>query len=85
MSERSSGDPKICEIVVDKVERKDLGKWRSKVSTFKIGFGIQNNSGVWQNAGAAAVQKEHILLCRKPQFLLLPSPLLLTVNSQVVQ
>ena len=33
MSERSGGDSKICEIVVDKVKRKDLGKWRSKVST----------------------------------------------------
>merc|ERR1711974_208239 len=28
MSERSGGDAKICEIVVDKVKRKDLGKWR---------------------------------------------------------
>merc|ERR1719234_577169 len=27
-SERSVGDAKRCEIVVDKVEKKDLGKWR---------------------------------------------------------
>ena len=30
MSERSARDKKKCEIVVDKVEKKDLGKWRSK-------------------------------------------------------
>merc|ERR1719234_811612 len=31
MSEQSGGDPKMCEIVVDKVESKDLGKWRCVV------------------------------------------------------
>ena len=30
MSARSAVDKKKCEIVVDKVEKKDLGKWRSK-------------------------------------------------------
>ena len=30
MSERASGDPKICEIVVNNVEKKDFGDWRSK-------------------------------------------------------
>ena len=29
MSERASRDPKICEILVRKVESKDLGDWRS--------------------------------------------------------
>merc|ERR1719234_1655092 len=28
MSERSGGDARMCEILVDKVEKKDLGKWR---------------------------------------------------------
>ena len=31
MSERADGDPKICEIVVNKVEKKDLGDWRSNL------------------------------------------------------
>ena len=30
MSARSAVDNRTCEIVVDKVEEKDLGKWRSK-------------------------------------------------------
>ena len=28
MSERASGDPRMCEILVNKLERKDLGTWR---------------------------------------------------------
>ena len=31
MSAGSAVDKKKCEIVVDKVERKDLGQWRSKL------------------------------------------------------
>merc|ERR1712179_668952 len=31
LSERAKGDPKICEILVDKVEKKDLGDWRCVV------------------------------------------------------
>jgi len=31
MSEQSSGDPRVCEIVVYKVESKDLGNWRCVV------------------------------------------------------
>merc|ERR1719260_54894 len=31
MSERAIGDPKICEIVVNKVESKDLGDWKCVV------------------------------------------------------
>ena len=31
MSERANGDPKICEIRVNKVEKKDLGDWRSNL------------------------------------------------------
>ena len=30
MSERSVRDPRVCEILVDKVEQRDLGKWRSE-------------------------------------------------------
>ena len=30
-SERAGKDPKICEIVVDNVKKKDLGVWRSKL------------------------------------------------------
>ena len=36
MSERSGEDARMCAIVVDKVEKKDLGKWRSKF-THKTG------------------------------------------------
>ena len=36
MSEGSARDKKKCEIVVDKVERKDLGKWRSKQKDYII-------------------------------------------------
>ena len=31
MSERANEDPKICEIRVNKVEKKDLGDWRSNL------------------------------------------------------
>merc|ERR1712179_876166 len=31
LSERAKGDPKICEILVNKVEKKDLGDWRCVV------------------------------------------------------
>ena len=31
LSERAKGDPKICEILVNKVEKKDLGDWRSNL------------------------------------------------------
>ena len=34
MSARSAVDKKKCEIVVDKVEGKDMGKWRSKLKYF---------------------------------------------------
>ena len=37
MSERSGGDARMCEILVDKVEKKDLGKWRSNLFTHKTG------------------------------------------------
>ena len=31
LSERSVRDLRVCELLVDKVEEKDLGKWRSEL------------------------------------------------------
>ena len=36
MSKRSVLDPKVCEILVDKVEQRDLGKWRSEKMVEKV-------------------------------------------------
>ena len=41
MSERSGEDARMCEILVDKVEKKDLGKWRSSSFTHKTGNSIK--------------------------------------------
>ena len=37
LSERSVGDPRVCELLVDKVEEKDLGKWRSELENGELG------------------------------------------------
>ena len=36
MSERAAGDPRICELLVSKLESKDLGSWRSNFSKQEI-------------------------------------------------
>ena len=37
LSERSVRDPRVCELLVDKVEEKDLGKWRSELENGELG------------------------------------------------
>ena len=37
LSKRSVGDPRVCELLVDKVEEKDLGKWRSELENGELG------------------------------------------------
>ena len=71
MNERSGEDARMCEIVVDKVEEKDLGKWRSNSFTRTTGNstktylflcpGFKIYTGVWSDA-LAALQKELFLL-----------------------
>ena len=68
MSERSGEDARMCEIVVDNVEKKDLGEWRSNLLPHTTGTssktylflcpGVKIHTGAWSDAPAAALQKE---------------------------
>ena len=58
MSERAKGDPKICEILVNKVEKKDLGDWRSNLFHICHCCNLETYPGVSSDASAMSSKEE---------------------------
>ena len=63
MSERAGRDPRICEIIVNKVESKDLGTWRSNLFR-KFKSDLEMYPGVLSDANATQ-SKEKFSMCWK--------------------
>ena len=57
---RADKDPKTCEILVDNVQSKDLGAWRSseKILRLLAWLGVQNYPGVLSGANAQGSEEQ---------------------------